>query len=162
MEKINDLQLDSLPVELLLYIFRHCDINDMVNLSCVCTRFYYILRDNFIWPVQYNEFIKKQTSDRFLARYAVLNLCLYLNLLQHFRYLNFYIYIYFEEIRYFIHAKSENSVFRDRGALNLNGCFPFSDANRCKYHSIFARYKILNKDRIILVSLNEKHPISHY
>ncbi|XP_014208190.1 F-box/WD repeat-containing protein 4 [Copidosoma floridanum] len=63
------IKLDKLPLELLLLIFDYCHAFDLVRLSGVCTRFFYIARDDLLWCKRSDHTLAtNQVSNRFRSR----------------------------------------------------------------------------------------------
>ena len=47
--QVGHLQLEELPVEILILIFDYCHAFDLIRIGQVCTRFQSIIRDDFLW-----------------------------------------------------------------------------------------------------------------
>uniref|UniRef100_A0A1B6EE02 F-box domain-containing protein n=1 Tax=Clastoptera arizonana TaxID=38151 RepID=A0A1B6EE02_9HEMI len=60
--------LDSLPDDVLLWIFEYCHLIDLGNLSLVCKRFKILISQDYLWSKKCNNLITSQESSVFLNR----------------------------------------------------------------------------------------------
>ncbi|XP_066589512.1 F-box/WD repeat-containing protein 4 [Prorops nasuta] len=93
------LRLDNLPSDVLILIFDYCTAFDLFRLSCVCTRFYEIIRHDTLWIKKCKQsLVTNQTSSRFCERCNPL-----LNLRAKWHVSNNWQYGRYEKIAYFSH-----------------------------------------------------------